>query len=96
MLEHAQRSERRGTPVVAVEVFEKSAHCAHIREKGDAERYWSAVRKLWDAKVSGVSDLVEWGVWEEQKHGVDVKVQEVGVPARRSAVKRCTCSDCGR
>jgi hypothetical protein len=96
VLEHAQRSERRGTPVVAVEAFEKTAHCAHIREKDDAERYWSAVQKVWDAKVNGASDLVEWGVGEEKKDKVDVRVQEVGVPAKRPVVKRCTCSDCGR
>lgn len=96
MLEHAQRSERRGTPVVAVEVFEKSAHCAHIRNKEDADRYWSAVQKVWDAKVSGASNLVEWDVLEGKKDVVDVVVEEMGRPKKRLVVKRCNCSDSGR
>jgi hypothetical protein len=96
VLEHARHAEKRGTPVVAVEVFEKSAHCAHIREKEDAERYWSAVRRVWEAKVNGVSDLMEIEVGEGKKEEVDVKVQELGLQGKRPAKKRCTCSDCGR
>ena len=42
VLEHARDAESRGA-LVFVELFEKSSHCAHIRAKEDAERYWSMV-----------------------------------------------------
>lgn len=58
VLEHARDAESRGTPVF-VEMFEKSSHCAHIRAKEDAKRYWSVVQKLWDTRVDGVGELVE-------------------------------------
>jgi Eukaryotic protein of unknown function (DUF829) len=95
VLEHAQHAEKRGTPVVAVELFEKSAHCAHIREKEDAERYWSAVQRVWDARVNGTSDFVEMDVGDGKRDGVDVKIRELGLQGKRP-LKRCTCSDCGR
>ena len=94
--EHARKSERRGTPVL-VEVFEASAHCAHIRAKEDAERYWAGVQRVWDARVHGTSYLEGTEVGEEKKDGVDVKVRELGLQGSQLVrKKRCTCSDCGR
>jgi Eukaryotic protein of unknown function (DUF829) len=92
VLEHARDAESRGTPVF-VELFEKS--------KEDAERYWSAVQKVWDTRVDGVSELVEDGAGEGKNDGVEVKVEEVdvklqGLRGSRPTKKRCTCSDCGR
>jgi hypothetical protein len=96
VLEHARDAETRGTPVF-VEVFENSAHCAHIREQEDAERYWGAVQKAWDERVNGSSRvLAETGVGPGKKEGVDVKVEELGLQGSRPLKKRCTCSDCGR
>ena len=84
-------------------MFEKSSHCAHIRAKEDAKRYWSVVQKLWDTRVDGVGELVEDEAGERKKDEVKVKVEEVdvklqalGLRGSRSAKKRCTCSDCGR
>jgi Eukaryotic protein of unknown function (DUF829) len=102
VLEHARDAESRGT-LVFVELFEKSSHCAHIRAKEDAERYWSAVQKVWDRRADGVSELVEDEAGERKKDGVEVKVEEVdvklqalGLRGSRPTKKRCTCSDCGR
>lgn len=82
-----------------VELFEKSSQCAHIRAKEDAERYWSTVQKVWDTRISGVSELVEDEAGQGKKDGfeeVDVKPQALGLRGLRPAKKRCTCSDCGR
>ena len=102
VLEHARDAGSRGTPVF-VELFEKSSHCAHIRAKEDAERYWSTVQKVWDTRVNGVSELVEGEARQGKKDGFEVKVEEVdvklqalGLRGSRPAKKRCTCSDCGR
>ena len=78
VLEHARDAGSRGTPVF-VELFEKSSHCARIRAKEDAERYWSTVQKVWDTRVNGVSELVEGEARQGKKDGFEVKVEEVDV-----------------
>ena len=93
VLEHARDAESRDTPVF-VELFEKSAHCAHVRDAEDAERYWSAVRKVWDTRINGPSDGLE--SLDRKKDVVDFKARELGLQGRRSVKKRCTCLDCGR
>ena len=93
VLEHARSSELRGTPVF-VEVFDKSAHCAHIRAPEDATRYWKCVQKVWDAGVSG--SRVGAGVGYEKKDGLEIQVTDLGDGSQPMMVKkRCTCSDCG-
>ena len=78
VLDHARDAETRGMPVF-VELFEKSAHCAHIRAKEDAERYWGAVQKVWDTKLNGGASLIETEVGDGKNDAVDVKVQELGL-----------------
>jgi hypothetical protein len=102
VLEHACDAESRGTPVF-VELFEKSSYCAHIRAEEDGERYWSAVQKVWDTRVNGVTELVEDEAREGKEDGIEVKVEEVDVKLQALGLrgsppvkKRCTCSDCGR
>jgi hypothetical protein len=53
VLAHAQNAERNGTPVFKVEL-ESSAHCAHIRERRNAERYWKAAKTAWQARRGDV------------------------------------------
>lgn len=93
VLGHARRSERRGTPIF-VEVFEESKHCAHIRDEegGDKKRYWAAVERVWEARVSG-RRKGEGVVFGKGKDGVQVKLLELGL-ADEVERKLCRCSDC--
>ena len=94
VLNHARDAETRGTPVF-VELFDKSAHCAHIRAVEDAERYWRAVQRVWDTSINEPGDGV-WSSMDGKKDVVDVTVQELGLQGRRPVKNRCTCLDCGR
>ncbi|KAF8903733.1 hypothetical protein CPB84DRAFT_726369 [Gymnopilus junonius] len=51
---HVEKARERGLNV-RVERFEDSKHVAHAR--ADPERYWSAVRKLWEDAVRGGADV---------------------------------------
>jgi hypothetical protein len=45
--EHGMQASRRGTPVLLVK-FQKSMHCAHVRENEGA--YWDAVMDTWELR----------------------------------------------
>lgn len=46
--DHAADARRMGCGMVEEETFEGTAHVAHMR--GDPERYWGIVRRIWDAE----------------------------------------------
>ena len=52
---HAREAIHNGTPVFVTQ-FENSAHCAHIRDPGDAQRYWESVQAVWNSRrMSSIS-----------------------------------------
>jgi hypothetical protein len=55
LVTHAREAIHNGTPVFVTQ-FENSAHCAHIRDPCDAQRYWESVQMVWNSRrISAVS-----------------------------------------
>jgi hypothetical protein len=87
VIKHARSAEKLGTEVFLTQ-FENTDHCAHIKSPADADRYWAAVRRTWDATSGSTSssatamdkkhpDLYSPGFAIEKEANMHISIQEL-------------------
>jgi hypothetical protein len=54
VIKHARSAEKLSTEVFLVQ-FDNTDHCGHIKSPANADRYWAAVQRTWDAASGSTS-----------------------------------------
>ena len=68
VIEHARCAEELGAEVFLTQ-FESTDHCGHIKSPADANRYWAAVQRTWDATSGSTSSSnTQYGVVVDKEH----------------------------
>jgi hypothetical protein len=56
VVKHARSTEKLGTEVFLIQ-FDNTDHCSHIKSPANADRYWAAVQRTWDATSGSTSSF---------------------------------------
>lgn len=68
VIKHARSAEKLGTEVFLTQ-FENTDHCGHTKSPANADRYWAAVQRTWDATSGSTSSSnTQYGAAVDKKH----------------------------